>query len=1689
MSRGDWLENVTTDVTGAFTSTLPGAPGYDFYHLYLELTGPWTAYEFVSATPGPGGTVFSNRWIRFDYGGGGAVFPDNHFVLQLAAPTSTPTPTPTATPSDPLQTGPDFTVNTSDDSDDGRCSLLHCSLREAINAANSLANGVSALGSEQATATNRILFQLPGNATRIQPGSALPVLSDPVILLGNAGKIEINGSLAGPAADGLVITGGNTTVQGLVVNGFSGNGIVLAQNGGNTLIGNFVGTTFSGLGAAPNGGAGVLVQNSSNNAIGGAAVGTSNLVSGNGGPGVSITGGSQGNQVLGNFIGANVLGAGAIANAVGIRIDGASTNQVGGAASGARNLISGNSGAGVELRNGAGANTVQGNVIGADLAATTPLGNAVGVLLTGASGNNIGGAAAGEGNIIVANAGHGVHLTAGSSTNSLWGNSIGTNVSGADLRNGGIGVRIDGASNSNKVGSNVIAFNSGGGIVIDGAANNTLSQNSIYDNTNQGIDNRSGGNEEVSPPQVAAAAGDQVTGTALPNALVEVFGDDSDEGRYYLGQTTTDAFGNWTFTGTLRGSTVTGTATDAAGNTSEFAAEVQQTLACADTFESNDTWSLASLLAPGAVIESYICSNSDIDFFKVPVAAMAPGSTIVVRLQNLEADLDLALFRPTFDPTDSLVPDLPLQNTRTEDVPVRSLPLQNIPLQNIPLQNIPLQNIPLQNIPLQNIPLQNIPLQNIPLQNIPLQNIPLQNIPLVSHSVNPGVQAETVADRSPYAFDHYYILVAGHNGATSEQPYRLTVEVLPPPGPATCSRTFPFPGTPGAAHEPYPAAETETLFLVPKQRLEQMYGSAAVAPLIAKLQTLAGHASVKGLVLPLESDAAVVEAYRTWDDGHVCDVEAANVVAGAIKNLAATALSTRPNVANLVIVGDDEAVPLRRVPDLVETANEVEYALQALVKENTALYASLANGNMLTDDFYADFEPSLYQGRSLYVPNLALGRLVETPAEMSGLIDDYLSHDGQLQAGKGLVMGYDFLKDSSALIAQSFTAQGLTPTVFNNDTWTANDLRSAFLGSRNDFTSFNAHFTHFLLGPADIQGGGVFSATEVAQSATDLAGTVNFSVGCHSGLNVCDVCTSPLGLALGGDLDFAQAFARKRAVWVGNTGFGYGDDAAPTLSEELLSTFARNLGAAAGVRVGEAFRLAKQDYALNNMGAYGLYDEKILAVSTLYGLPMYRVTVPQVQPEALPALSSEGAARQIGQDLMTRTFNLEPSYTAVQGPQGIYYQGGSGQQALLYNPIQPRIGVDVSWDGPEPADAHGALLTAATYHDIDDFDPVITMPVTETKRYEPNFIYDGWQQSQMARINHFESPSGTVERLVVAPGQFLHSGVDSSDPDNVHVVGTERLYDSLSYTVYYSDADDHVAPMIAQVTVTRAPGPPSGPNSGDTVSVAARVSDESGLERVVATYTENDGFWHSQDLAFNEGAGLWTGEVTGVNGEIEFTIQAVDKAGNVGVTAAKSHLYAALAVSIASQPVASDEGSAVAFGVATADIDVANATSVQWDFGDGLGASGNLTPTHEYRDNGDFAVTVTLTDKNGNTGSGWRQVTIANLVPVVQAGADTFVGQPGAVNLPDATFADAGRSDTHTATVDWGDNSAVEPATVLPTAGGGGGAVSLPAHSFAQPGTYQVEVCVRDKDGGVGCDSLQLDYLMTRQWLPLLQKS
>src|SRR5262249_35551690 len=131
--------------------------------------------------------------------------------------------------------------------------------------------------------------------------------------------------------------------------------------------------------------------------------------------------------------------------------------------------------------------------------------------------------------------------------------------------------------------------------------------------------------------------------------------------------------------------------------------------------------------------------------------------------------------------------------------------------------------------------------------------------------------------------------------------------------------------------------------------------------------------------------------------------------------------------------------------------------------------------------------------------------------------------------------------------------------------------------------------------------------------------------------------------------------------------------------------------------------------------------------------------------------------------------------------------------------------------------------------------------------------------------------------------------------------------------------------------------------------------------------------------------------------------------------------------------------------------------------------SGNpASVTHVYPD-GTRTVTIsaTATDEDGTFSANTKSVTVNNLPPVVSANSVT--GNEGSAVTFTATFTDAGSSDTHTATIWWGDGASGTYGVTEPS-GGNPGSVTA-THTYADNGNYTVRVDVRDNDGGVGSTS------------------
>lgn len=226
----------------------------------------------------------------------------------------------------------------------------------------------------------------------------------------------------GNEKDGVRLRNGATaTVIGPhnVISGNDRAGIRLTDSNGNgttnnTVEGNFIGTNAPGTAAVANAEDGVVIQDdASDNQVGGLSASTRNVIAGNERNGVSLLSGAEDNAVVGNYIGTNASGTGAVPNETGVDIAfGASiNNSIGGPQDGAGNLVSGNEFDGILINNSAGPNTVQGNRVGLD-ADGNALGNgSAGIDIDNSSQTTVGGTSTGSGNTVAYNGDSGVVVT------------------------------------------------------------------------------------------------------------------------------------------------------------------------------------------------------------------------------------------------------------------------------------------------------------------------------------------------------------------------------------------------------------------------------------------------------------------------------------------------------------------------------------------------------------------------------------------------------------------------------------------------------------------------------------------------------------------------------------------------------------------------------------------------------------------------------------------------------------------------------------------------------------------------------------------------------------------------------------------------------------------------------------------------------------------------------------------------------------------------------------------------------------------------------------------------------------------------------------------------------------------------------------------------------------------------------
>jgi hypothetical protein len=435
--------------------------------------------------------------------------------------------------------------------------------------------------------------------------------------------------------------GGTTLADRNIVSGNFTRGIWLTGSGtlATVIEGNFIGTNAAGLGSQLGNGEGIAIDGGARDSrIGGVNPGSRNVIAANGpslnGAGLRLqASGTQGNVIQNNHIGVDPTGTIGLANGIGVVVDQAVANVV------AENLISGNNTSGIDLKNvGGEGNIVRGNRIGTKADAIAALPNGAAIRIMSSNGTNlVGGTAEGTRNLIAFN-GSGITITS-SSNQSIQGNRIGVLDDGTAAANAANGIRIASGS-SNRIGDlagNHIAYNGSAsfpaGVLLQGGTKNTVRGNAIHDNLGLGLDlapagvtpndagdGDSGANDLTNFPildpalliEATSASGtlDAVAATAY---TIDVYLSDAcdasgnGEGGIYVGsvEATTDGTGHAAFVVSLSqptadGDVLTATATDAAGNTSEFspctspATPTTTTIVTTTTIETTSTTGLGS---------------------------------------------------------------------------------------------------------------------------------------------------------------------------------------------------------------------------------------------------------------------------------------------------------------------------------------------------------------------------------------------------------------------------------------------------------------------------------------------------------------------------------------------------------------------------------------------------------------------------------------------------------------------------------------------------------------------------------------------------------------------------------------------------------------------------------------------------------------------------------------------------------------------------------------------------------------------------------------------------------------------------------------------------------------------------------------------------------------------------------------
>lgn len=699
-----------------------------------------------------------------------------------------------------------------------------------------------------------------------------------------------------------------------------------------------------------------------------------------------------------------------------------------------------------------------------------------------------------------------------------------------------------------------------------------------------------------------------------------------------------------------------------------------------------------------------------------------------------------------------------------------------------------------------------------------------------------------------------------------------------------------------------------------------------------KLQELAHHPRVQGVVVDLGSVTSLDALYTAWDTDPSKGNDVLFGPGGIHDHLRVNLLPAYSGVKYIVLVGDDRIIPMARVPDRTALLPESTYAD---VSSNVTVGHVLAAGEYLTDDPLAvlDAITTADVAGNVFLPDLAVGRLVETPQEIITTIATYIGQDGILDLSpsavtkKVLVTGYDFLSNVSKQIASrwasSLGASNVDDMLVGGN-WSLGSvdartdaLRSKLL-ERYGLMSISGHATHYEEGvpgtdPFDIRGlstaniYGADACSTPTAGAIDLSGTVIYAVGCHGGLSVPGSCRTDINHSL----DLPQTMmARGSVAYIANSGYGWGLRYGIGYSARLVQIFTEQMSAGGTIAVGDAIRQTKQRYFIETP-RHDPYDDKSVMQWTLYGLPMYAVKTGiavgssslraetqslVVEREATTALPASLTQLNLSFDFTGANVytKYDSSGTALPaGPgcpdaNGCYYtlnglvdrSTGSGDL-----PIQPYLVYDSRLSGTSQ---HGVLWKGGTYEEESNWKPIIAELVSNggDSSNHGSLPRQIMLRPTAPRVVPGADPPGCrasdleLNSLTVTVGEALKN--ETSDL----TYSIARRYRNVDLEVFYFNNRNAPTENCDRTGPSLGTGP-YHQVSDTTITWAVPASDPAGVWRVLVVYNSNTvdgsshGRWTPLDLT-DDGSATFRGSADVVDtNRLTYVVQAVDHRGNV----------------------------------------------------------------------------------------------------------------------------------------------------------------------------------------------------------------